>query len=45
VHVVKGSDTVYSIAKQYNTTIERILELNGMTKDDKLTTDQRIYVQ
>lgn len=45
VHLVKATDTWYSIAKQYNTTVERILELNGMTKDDKLSSDQRIYVQ
>jgi LysM repeat protein len=45
VHLVKSSDTWFSIAKQYNTTMERILELNGMTKDDKLVADQRIYVQ
>lgn len=45
VHLVKATDTWYSIAKQYNTTVERIWELNGMTKDDKLSTDQRIYVQ
>lgn len=45
VHVVKSTDTVYSIAKQYNTSVDRILELNGMAKNDKLVTDQRIYVQ
>ncbi len=45
VHVVKSTDTLFSIAKQYNTTIERIMELNGMAKNDKLSTDQRIYVQ
>ncbi len=45
VHLVKSTDTWYSIAKQYNTTVERILELNGMTKDEKLSADQRIYVQ
>ncbi|MCU0347003.1 MAG: LysM peptidoglycan-binding domain-containing protein [Saprospiraceae bacterium] len=45
VHLVKSTDTWFSIAKQYNTSVERILELNGMTKDDKLATDQRVYVQ
>ena len=45
VHLVKNTDTFFSIAKQYNTSVERIWELNGMTKNDKLTTDQRIYVQ
>ena len=45
VHIVKSTDTFFSIAKQYNTSVERILELNGMTKDEKLTTDQRVYVQ
>lgn len=45
VHQVKGDETLFSIAKQYNTTVERILELNGMKKGDKLTPNQKIYVQ
>lgn len=45
VHVVKESDTLYSIAKQYNTTPERILELNGLKKGDKIKPNQRLYVQ
>lgn len=45
VHLVQKSDTLYSIAKQYNTTPERILELNGMTKGDKIKVNQKLYVQ
>jgi len=45
VHVVKSTDTLFGIAKEYNTTVERIMELNGLGKNDKLTADQRIYVQ
>ncbi len=45
VHVVKKSDTLYSIAKQYNTTPERILELNGLKKGDSIKPNQRLYVQ
>lgn len=45
VYEVQSSDTFFSIAKQYNTTVERIWELNGLTKDDKLSAGMRIYVQ
>lgn len=45
VHVVKKTDTLYSIAKQYDTTPERIMELNGMKKGDKIRPGQRLYVQ
>lgn len=45
VHVVQKTDTLFSIAKQYNTTPERIMELNGMSKGDKIRPGQRLYVQ
>lgn len=45
VHVVQKSDTLYSIAKQYDTTPERIMELNDLKKGDKLRTGQKLYVQ
>ena len=44
-HVVKKEDTLFGIAKQYNTTVDRILELNGMKSGDKIAPDQKIYVQ
>lgn len=45
VYVVASDDTMYSISKQFNTTIERVMELNGLTKNDKLTPGMKIYVQ
>ncbi len=45
VHQVQASETLYSIAKLYDTTVERILELNGMKNGDAVKLDQRIYVQ
>jgi LysM repeat protein len=45
VHQVQKSETLFSIAKLYNTTVDRILELNGMKKGDSLQPNQRIYVQ
>ncbi|MEZ4961737.1 MAG: LysM peptidoglycan-binding domain-containing protein [Saprospiraceae bacterium] len=45
IHQVKPSETLFSIAKLYNTTVERIQELNGMKKGDNVTPEQRIYVQ
>ena len=45
VHVVKKSDTLYSIARQYKTTPERIMELNGLSKGDRIRPGQKLYVQ
>ena len=45
IHQVKKEDTLFSIAKIYDTTVERILELNGMKKGDKISADQKLYVQ
>lgn len=45
IHQIQKEDTLFSIAKMYDTTIERILELNGMKQGDKLSPDQKIYVQ
>ena len=45
VHQVQASETLFSIAKLYDTTVERILELNGMKKGESVKTNQRIYVQ
>ena len=45
VHMVKGSETLFGIARQYDTTVDRVLELNGLDKNAKLAKDQRIYVQ
>jgi LysM repeat protein len=45
VHVVEKDDTLNSIAVKYNTSPERILELNGMKKGDGIKLNQRLYVQ
>jgi len=45
VHQVKEKETLYSIAKLYNTTPERILELNGLKKPESIQPKQRLYVQ
>lgn len=45
VHQVRKSETLFSIAKQYNTTVDRVKELNGMSGNAKLSTGQRLYVQ
>ncbi len=45
VHVVKANETLFAIARQYDTTVDRIKELNGLEKSAGLNKDQRIYVQ
>lgn len=45
VHTVKRNETLFSIAKLYNTTPERIRELNGLQKDEDIKLNQRLYVQ
>jgi len=45
VHLVKPNETLFAIARQYDTTVDRIKELNGIEGKTKLIKDQRIYVQ
>ena len=45
VHVVRKEDTLFKLAKRYETTIERILELNGMDKGEVIIPKQRLYVK
>jgi LysM repeat protein len=45
VHTVKSNETLFSIAKLYNTTPERIIELNGLQKGEDIKLNQRLYVQ
>lgn len=45
VHLVKPNETLFAIARQYDTTVDRIRELNGLEKNAQLNKDQRIYVQ
>jgi len=43
VYVVKSGDTLYSIARLYNTTVNRLKELNGLTSNI-LSIDQELLV-
>jgi LysM repeat protein len=45
VHVVRKEDTLFSLAKRYETTIDAILELNGMDKGEVIIPAQRLYVK
>ncbi len=45
VHVVRKEDTLFSLAKRYETTVDRILELNGMEKGEIIIPAQRLYVK
>jgi LysM repeat protein len=45
VHLVKKEETLFSIARLHGTTVERIRELNGMSEKDRISPDQKIYVQ
>jgi membrane-bound lytic murein transglycosylase D len=44
VYIVRSGDTLYSIAKQHNTTVERLLALNQLGSPAKLQPGQRILV-
>ena len=45
VHVVRKEDTLFSLAKRYETTIDAILELNDMEKGEIIIPAQRLYVK
>jgi LysM repeat protein len=45
VHLVRKEDTLFSLAKRYETTIADILELNGMDKGEIIIPAQRLYVK
>ena len=45
VHVVKGGESLFAISKQYDTSVDRIKELNGLEKNNQLKKGQSIYVQ
>lgn len=44
-HIVKDNETLYSIAQQYNTTVNRLQELNNMEGNEVVLPAQRIYVR
>lgn len=43
-YVVKAGDSIYSIARMYNTNLETLLLLNGLNKDDYIYPNQEIIV-
>lgn len=45
IHVVKGGESLFAISKQYDTSVERLKELNNLQKNAKLNKGQSIYVQ
>ncbi len=44
IHVVKKGETLYSISKQYNTTVEELKQLNGITDPTTLAVGQQLKV-
>ena len=44
IYFVKPSDTYWNIAKKFNTTIEKIKELNNIDDNDKLIVGKPIVV-
>ncbi len=43
-HIVAAKDTLYSISKKYNTTIDRICEANHLTKNSILSIGQKLII-
>lgn len=43
-HLVKKDDTLYSLSKRYNTTVDAILEMNGMKKNASIKVGQELTV-
>lgn len=44
-HTVKSGETLYGIARAYNTTIEKLLELNPGVEGDKLSIDEVLRIK
>lgn len=44
VHVVAAGDTLYGLSARYETTPERIVELNGLSDSDALSIGQRLLI-
>ena len=44
IHTVKAGDTLYKIANMHNTTIERLVEANGLTRPNDLVVGQSIFI-
>lgn len=44
-HTIKNGDTLYGIAKRYKTTIDKLCQLNGITKKTVLKTGRKLRVK
>lgn len=44
IHTVKAGDTLFKIAQTYNTTIEELVNANGLTRPNDLAIGQNIFI-
>lgn len=44
VHVVREAETLYAIARKYNTTVDRIRDLNGLSSNEIIIPYQRLRI-
>jgi len=44
IHVIQKGDTLFSIARKYNTTVDQICQINGIERDDILHLGQKIKI-
>lgn len=44
IYTVKSGDTLYKIAANFGTTIEELVEVNGLTRPNDLVIDQNLFI-
>lgn len=44
IYTIKQGDTLYNIARAYNTTIDELVKLNGLTRPNNLAIGQNIFI-
>ena len=44
MYIVKKGDTLWEIAKKYNTTIDEIVRVNGIEDPDVINVGQKIFI-